>query len=41
MFKQSSTEPQQLMLCGCSVLHLAARNDLSGIWIENPARRHT
>jgi hypothetical protein len=41
MFKQTSIEPQQLMLCGCSVLHIAARPNLSGNGISFPARRHT
>ena len=40
MFWQTSIEPQQLMLCGRSVLHVAARPNLSGNWDYFPARRH-
>lgn len=41
MYKQTSTKPQQLMLCGCSVLHVAAQPNLSGIWVDYPAWRLT
>lgn len=41
MSRQMSIEPQQLMLCGCSVLHVAARPNLSGKGIGYPVRRRT
>ncbi|WP_275411028.1 hypothetical protein [Rhizocola hellebori] len=39
MFEQTSIEPQQLLLCGCSVLSVAARPILSGNGIYHPAWR--
>jgi hypothetical protein len=41
MLRQTSTQPSQLWLCGCSVLHVAARPNLSGIEMDYPARRLT
>jgi hypothetical protein len=41
MFRQTSIEPQQLMLCGCSVLLIVARPNLSGNWDYYPVRRQT
>jgi len=41
MLWHTRREPQQQMLCGCSVLLLAARPNLSGYGIDNPHRRRT
>jgi hypothetical protein len=39
MFWQTSIKPQQLTLCGCSVLHVAVRPSLSGKGIDHLAWR--
>jgi hypothetical protein len=41
MFRHTSIEPQQLMLCGCWVLLVAARPNQSGKGIYYPVRRQT
>jgi hypothetical protein len=41
MFWQTSIEPQQLWLCGCSVLQVAARPNLPGKGMDYPAWRRT
>jgi len=41
MFWQTSRKPQRLSLCGCSVLHVAARLNLCGMETDDPTRRRT
>jgi hypothetical protein len=41
MLWHTGMKPRQLTLCGCSVLHVAARPYLSGNGSNCPARRRT
>jgi len=41
MLWHTSIEPWQQLLSGCSVLLVAARLNLSGKGMDNPAWRHT